>query len=102
MVLQGSKLVPYTPSVDADIALADEVRQSLRAQIDATLAEAGTDKTKIIKANIWLTNIATFAEMNSQWDAWVVPGQTPARATVEAKLAAPGIDVEIMVEAALD
>ena len=71
-------------------------------QIDATLKEAGTDKTKVIKANIWLTDIKTFAEMNSVWDAWVVPGQTPARATVEAKLAAPGIDVEIMVEAALD
>jgi enamine deaminase RidA (YjgF/YER057c/UK114 family) len=49
-----------------------------------------------------LTDITTFAEMNSVWDAWVVPGQTPARATVEAALAAPGIDVEIMVEAALD
>ena len=45
--------------------------------------------------------IKTFAEMNSAWDAWVVPGQTPARATVEAKLAAPGLDVEIMVEAAI-
>ena len=71
-------------------------------QIDATLKQAGTDKTKVIKANIWLTDITTFAEMNSVWDAWVVPGQTPARATVEAALAAPGIDVEIMVEAALD
>ena len=65
-------------------------------------AAAGTDKTKVIKANIWLTDIKTWAEMNEAWDAWVVPGQTPARATVEAALAAPGIDVEIMVEAALD
>ena len=76
--------------------------QDMLAQIDETLKEAGTDKTKIIKANIWLTDIKTFAEMNAAWDAWVVPGQTPARATVESKLAAPGLDVEIMVEAALD
>ena len=79
-----------------------EQTHDVLTQIDATLKEAGTDKTKVIKANIWLTDISTFAEMNSVWDAWVVPGQTPARATVEAALAAPGIDVEIMVEAALD
>ena len=78
-----------------------EQTQDILAQIDATLKEAGTDKTKVIKANIWLTDIKTWAQMNEAWDAWVVPGQTPARATVEAKLAAPGIDVEIMVEAAL-
>ena len=71
------------------------------AQIDETLAQAGSDKTKILKANIWLTNIATWAEMNEAWDAWVVPGQAPARATVEARLASPGIDVEIMVEAVI-
>ncbi len=69
--------------------------------IDATLKQAGTSKTNIVKANIWLTNIATFAEMNAAWDAWVVAGETPARATVESKLAAPGYDVEIMVEAAI-
>ncbi len=69
--------------------------------IDATLKEAGTDKTKILKANIWLTDIGTFAQMNEAWDAWVPQGHTPARATVESKLAAPGLDVEIMVEAAV-
>jgi len=69
--------------------------------IDATLKEAGTDKTKILKANIWLTDIGTFASMNEAWDAWVPQGHTPARATVESKLAAPGLDVEIMVEAAI-
>jgi enamine deaminase RidA (YjgF/YER057c/UK114 family) len=71
------------------------------AQIDATLKQAGTDKTKILKANIWLTDIGTWAQMNEAWDAWVVAGQTPARATVESKLAGPGLDVEIMVEAAI-
>lgn len=69
--------------------------------IDATLAQAGTDKTKLLKVNIWLTDMSSFAEMNAAWDAWVSQGNTPARATVESKLAAPGLDVEIMVEAAV-
>jgi len=78
-----------------------EQTADILAQIDETLKEAGTDKTRIVKANIWLTDIKTWAQMNEAWDAWVVPNQTPARATVESKLAAPGLDVEIMVEAAL-
>ena len=64
-------------------------------------SECGTDKTKLLKANIWLTDIKTFSQMNEAWDAWVSKGNTPARATVESKLAAPGLDVEIMVEAAV-
>ncbi len=102
-VIHGNKvyLAGFTPEAALGKSVAEQTRDVL-AQIDETLEEAGTDKTKVIKANIWLTDIKTFAEMNSVWDAWVVPGQTPARATVEAKLAAPGIDVEIMVEAALD
>ena len=69
--------------------------------IDGLLAEAGTDKSKLLMANIWLTDIATFQEMNRVWDAWVAPGRTPARATVEAKLAAPQFKVEIAVIAAV-
>ncbi len=69
--------------------------------IDATLKQAGTSKTNIVKANIWITDMSTFAQMNEAWDAWVVAGESPARATVESKLAAPGYDVEIMVEAAI-
>jgi enamine deaminase RidA (YjgF/YER057c/UK114 family) len=68
--------------------------------IDKYLAQAGTDKAKLLSANIWLADMATFADMNAVWDAWVAPGQTPARATVEAKLAAPDYKVEIMVVAA--
>ena len=68
--------------------------------IDSLLAEAGSDKSKILMANIWLTDMATFQEMNAVWDAWVSPGNTPARATVEAKLAAPQFKVEIAVIAA--
>ncbi len=78
-----------------------EQTQDILQQIDATLAKAGTDKTKLLKANIWLTDIGTFAQMNEAWDAWVSQGHTPARATVESKLAAAGLDVEIMVEAAV-
>ena len=66
-------------------------------QIDSLLAAAGTDKTKILSATIWLVNMGTFAEMNSVWDPWVSPGNTPARACVESKLATPEYLVEIAV-----
>lgn len=78
-----------------------EQTKDILEQIEAVLKQAGSDKTRILKANIWLTDISTFDQMNKAWDAWVVAGKTPARATVEAKLAAKGYDVEIMVEAAV-
>ena len=68
--------------------------------IDGLLAKAGTDKSKLVSASIWLTDIATFAEMNAVWDAWLAPGCAPARATVEAKLADAAYKVEIAVIAA--
>jgi len=68
--------------------------------IDGLLAEAGTDKTKLLMVNIWLSDMSTFAEMNAVWDGWIVAGATPGRATVEAKLAAPQFTVEIAVIAA--
>ena len=71
------------------------------AQLDATLAEAGSDRTKLLSASIWLSDISTFDEMNKVWDGWVSNGNAPARATVEAKLAAPQFKVEIGVIAAL-
>ena len=74
--------------------------QPIRDKVDKFLAEAGTDKSKVLSANIWLTDISTWSQMNEVWDAWVSPGNTPARATVEAKLAAPGLKVEIMIQAA--
>ena len=81
-------------------SVAEQTRQVL-ARIDALLAEAGTDKSKILTANIWLADIGRFGEMNTVWDAWVSSGNTPARATVEAALATPAYLVEIMVVAAL-
>jgi enamine deaminase RidA (YjgF/YER057c/UK114 family) len=83
-----------------DDSVADQTRQCL-AEVDRILAAAGTDKTRILSAQIWLADMATFAEMNAVWDAWVPQGNTPARATGEAKLAAPGYKVEIIVTAAV-
>ena len=80
-------------------SVTEQAKDILR-QIDALLAAAGTDKSKLLTANIWITDMANFAEMNAVWDAWVSPGTTPARATVEAKLAAPDYKLEIMVVAA--
>ena len=80
-------------------SVAEQTREIL-GQIDALLAEAGSDKTKLIATTIYLADISTFAEMNAQWDAWVAPGHTPARATVEATLAAPKYTVEIVCTAA--
>ena len=71
------------------------------AKVDKFLAEAGSDKSKVLSANIWLTDISTWSQMNEVWDAWISPGNAPARATVEAKLANPALKVEIMVQAAL-
>jgi len=80
-------------------SVAEQTRNIL-ATIDAYLAEANTDKSKLLAAQIFLADISTFAEMNSEWDKWVSRGNTPARATVEAKLAGPAYKVEIMVTAA--
>lgn len=77
-----------------------EQTRDILLQIDGYLKTAGTDKSKLLSANIWITDMANFAEMNAVWDAWVVQGQTPARATVEARLATPDYKVEIMVVAA--
>jgi enamine deaminase RidA (YjgF/YER057c/UK114 family) len=77
-----------------------EQTRDILETIDKLLAGAGSDKSKLLSAQIFLTDIATFNEMNKVWEAWVSPGNTPARATVEAKLAAPQYTVEIMVIAA--
>ncbi len=85
---------------DVSLDVSGQTRQVLEA-IDRLLAEAGTDKTRILQANVYLADIADFAAMNAVWDAWVPQGHTPARATVEARLAAPEYRVEIQVVAAL-
>jgi enamine deaminase RidA (YjgF/YER057c/UK114 family) len=77
-----------------------EQTQEILDIIDGHLAKAGTDKSKLLSTNIYITDMKNFAEMNAVWDKWVSPGNTPARATVEAKLAAPEYLVEITVVAA--
>ena len=102
-----SQAVQYGDTVYLAGVVAKNLDQDVKGQtkqildkIDKFLKEAGTDKSKILSANIWLTDIKTWSQMNEVWDAWVAPGNAPARATVEAKLAAPGLSVEIMVQAA--
>ena len=75
--------------------------EQILAKIDARLAEAGSEKSKILTATLWISDMRHFNEMNAAWDAWVSPGDAPARACVEAQLAAPQFQVEIMVIAAL-
>lgn len=85
----------------AGASVADQTIAILK-EIDALLAEAGSDKSKLLSATIWLNSMDDFAEMNGIWDAWVAPGATPARACVESpKLARPEFTVEIGVIAAV-
>jgi enamine deaminase RidA (YjgF/YER057c/UK114 family) len=74
--------------------------QQVLQKIDTALAEAGSDKTKILSAQIWLTSIGHFAAMNEVWDVWVAEGHAPARACIEARLASPDLLVEIGIIAA--
>lgn len=85
---------------DPSQEVGDQTRQVLAA-VDRLLAEAGSDKSQLLQVTIFLADMADFPAMNAVWDAWVVAGQTPARATVEAKLARPQYKVEIKVIAAV-
>jgi enamine deaminase RidA (YjgF/YER057c/UK114 family) len=79
--------------------VAGQAKQVL-AKIDKLLAEAGSDKTRILSATIYVVAMTDFPEINTVWDAWVVQGHTPPRATVEAKLAKPAYKVEMQIVAA--
>ncbi len=80
-------------------SVAEQTREIL-GRIDTLLAEVGSDKSKLLSATIYLPNIADFDAMNEVWDAWVAPGNPPARACVEARLAGPDLRVEVSVVAA--
>lgn len=86
--------------VDAKGATVAEQTANILAEIDRLLAQAGTDKTRLLSATIVLSDISTFAEMNRVWEGWVAEGHTPARATIQAPLAGPQYLVEIIVVAA--
>jgi len=85
---------------DASADIEGQTRQVLAA-IEHALAEAGSDKSRLLTAQIFLANIAEFEGMNRVWDAWVADVQPPTRATVEARLANPDLKVEIVVTAAV-
>jgi enamine deaminase RidA (YjgF/YER057c/UK114 family) len=89
--------VPDTPHAD----VATQTREIL-AKIDRLLREAGSDKSRLLNASVWLADIITFDAMNSAWEAWLPPGAAPARATVEARIANPAYRVEIAAIAAVD
>ena len=101
VVIHGDTV--YLAGVVAKTTAGESVTQQTKevlSIIDGHLAKAGSDKSKLLTATIYLTDMSTFAEMNAVWDGWVSAGNTPARATVEVKLAAPRYNVEIMVTAA--
>jgi enamine deaminase RidA (YjgF/YER057c/UK114 family) len=101
VVVHGNTV--YLAGVVANKAAGESVTkqtQEVLSIIDGHLAKAGSDKSKLLTATIYLTDMKNFAEMNAVWDGWVAAGNTPARATVEAKLAGPQYHVEIMVIAA--
>lgn len=87
--------------VGAPGASVTDQTKAILAGVDRLLAEAGTDKTRILQATIWLASMDDFAEMNAVWDSWVAPGHTPARAAGESRLATPDYKVEIICVAAL-
>ena len=82
-------------------ATVKEQTAAILEQIDTLLAGAGSEKSKLLSATIWLTDMSTFGEMNTVWEAWVSKGNTPARATVEARLASVDYLVEIACVAAV-
>jgi len=105
-----SESVVFTPMGERMVYLAGQVAEdpsgditaqarSVLSQIDRLLAEVGSDKTQILSATIYLPSMQDFPQMNAVWDTWVPQGQTPARATVEAKLASPAYRIEIQVVA---
>jgi enamine deaminase RidA (YjgF/YER057c/UK114 family) len=89
-------------AMDREGGSVTEQTENILERIDALLAQAGTDKSKLLTAQIWITDMRDFAEMNAVWDAWVSPGNSPARACVESRLARTYWAVEIACTAAVD
>jgi enamine deaminase RidA (YjgF/YER057c/UK114 family) len=102
LVIHGSTAYfsGYVPEKSLGQSVTEQTRDVL-AQIEQSLTEIGSDKTKLLQATIWLTDMTSYDEMNAVWDAWVASGHTPARACVQARLADPDYALEIQVIAAL-
>jgi enamine deaminase RidA (YjgF/YER057c/UK114 family) len=99
-VVHGNTVYLAGQVADDPAADAKGQTQQILGRVDRLLAEAGSDKTKLLSATIWITDMRYFADMNAVWDAWVPEGKAPARATVEAKLAGTAYKVEIAIVAA--
>lgn len=91
----------YVPETSVGLSVREQTADILE-QLDTSLAEIGSDRSRILHATIWLSDIASYEAMNEVWDAWVAPGQAPARVCVESKLADPGYALEIRIVAAVD
>jgi enamine deaminase RidA (YjgF/YER057c/UK114 family) len=99
-VHQGVVYLAGQVADDASQDITGQTRQVLAA-VDRLLAEAGSSKSHILRAQIFIVDLAEFDAMNAVWEAWVVPGHTPPRATVQANLAKPGWKIEVVVTAAV-
>ena len=99
-VHQGVAYLAGQVAADGSQDIAGQTAQVL-AQIDALLARAGTDKSKILMCQIFITDLADFPALNAVWERWVAPGNAPPRATVQARLAKPEWRVEMVVTAAV-
>jgi enamine deaminase RidA (YjgF/YER057c/UK114 family) len=101
-VIPGNTVYLSGLTADPPSGSAREQTARILEQIDQLLKEAGTDKTRLLLANVWLSDIRYFDEMNEAWEAWIAKDCAPVRATVEAKMAGPEYLVEIMVQAAIE
>ena len=99
-VHQGVAYLAGQVAADGSQDITGQTTQVL-AQIDALLARAGTDKSKILMCQIFITDLADFPALNAVWERWVAPGDAPPRATVQARLAKPEWRVEMVVTAAV-
>ncbi|MBQ0824198.1 RidA family protein [Microvirga terrae] len=90
----------YVPETTLGHSVSEQTRDILE-QIEQSLAEIGSDKAKLLHAMIWLADMSDYGAMNAVWDSWIIPGQAPARACVEARLANPDYKLEIQVVVAL-
>ena len=99
-VYNGFVFLAGQVAVDAPGASVAEQTRNILDNIDTLLARAGSDKTRLLSATIWLADMSTFDEMNPVWEAWLPAGQAPGRATVESRLAGPEFTVEIGIIAA--
>lgn len=100
VVFGGFAFLAGQVAVDAPGASVTEQTKNILDRIDTLLERIGSDRSKILSATIWLSDISAFSHMNAVWDAWVPEGHAPARATVEARLADPQFAVEIAIVAA--